>query len=141
MKHLNLDYGNKGIIFTLDVVVAVLIFILLLSLSGYYISKSQELREVNLMILRTGSDIITALDNNNILSTMDLNTIETDKDILLPNNTEMKIILECEDSSGGSSGYLETPEIIPNKFVGSGKRFFIRESNNNCIAQFFIWKT
>src|SRR3989344_2727009 len=139
-KFLNLHCGNRGIIFTLDTFVAVIVFVLLLGLSSYYIGLSQGLRDVDLQTIRTGSDILALLDHKNILETMNVDLIEINRDNVLPDLYDMKIKVDCKDSSGSSSGSIETSEeILEDKFIGSGKRVFIKDEDNYCIARFFIW--
>ena len=139
-KFLNLHCGNRGIIFTLDTFIAVIVFVLLLGLSSYYIGLSQGLRDVDLQTIRTGSDILALLDHKNILQTMNVDLIEINRDNVLPDLYDMKIKVDCKDSSGSSSGSIETSEeILEDKFIGSGKRVFIKDEDNYCIARFFIW--
>jgi len=141
MRYSNSHYGNKGMIFTLDVAVGVIIFVLLLGLSSYYISTSQELRDVDFKIIRTGSDVLAYLHHTSVLQTMDIDDIENSRDSILPSPYDLKIKIECEDSSGSSSGSVETSEIIPDdRFVSSGKRVFARDNDNYCLARFFIWR-
>ena len=116
-KFLNLHCGNRGIIFTLDAFIAVIVFVLLLGLSSYYIGLSQGLRDVDLQTIRTGSDILALLDHKNILQTMNVDLIEINRDNVLPDLYDMKIKADCKDSSGHSSGSIETSEVLSLEFI------------------------
>src|SRR3989344_2985366 len=132
----NSPYQNKkGIIFALDSAIAIIIVIIFLITASFYVNKEKSLPK--LQINRIGSDILAMLDNNNILSTLNQNTIEQQLSLLLPQSYEMKIRLTGEFSN------LQTNKTIPaNKFVGSGKRIIIIIQQNttyNGIAQYWVW--
>lgn len=130
--------GNKGVIFTLDMAFAVIIAVIILSFSTYYIIKSDEGILNKGQINRVGSDITALLDHLGILDS-------TNQDIIrlgIQNNKisfyHYRLKIECD-----SGPNLESGENLPsNGFIGSGQRVFVRNritTIDNCIAKYWVW--
>ncbi len=150
----NLHFGNKGIIFMLDAVIAVTVVLILITASYYYVIKSEEDITPNLQIVRTGSDIVTSLDNQDLLGPADLRiegkeleeiigekignfTLFLNYDLYITiESCEMKKTEECEAYSIGNT--------IPNdRFVATGKRYFTKIIDDKKfyygMIKYWIW--
>src|SRR3989338_11673397 len=79
----NLKWGNKGFIFTLDMIIAMTFTIIILILANYYV-RSTENPLTKLQMEKTGSDIAALLDNLGILDTLSDEEIEEDLEDILP---------------------------------------------------------
>ena len=89
-RNLSLWCGNKGFIFTLDVVVAfILLLILIASFSIYF----RESNSNELYLKRLGYDAVLMLDYNGSLKTLDENIILKDMQLFLPENYDMRILI------------------------------------------------
>ncbi len=129
----NSHYGNKGLIFTLDAAVAVIIVLVLLAGASVYISKSGETYLPRLQGTRTANDIITIMDYQNSFSNLDENSISTRIQELLPSNYNMKLYINS------TLGEIETSEELPkDKFISTGERVLVIE-DDYAIARFWIW--
>lgn len=123
-------------VFTLDATIATIIIIFALATTSFYVTKSTQQTLPDLQTLRTGSDILTSLDNRDILDSLDVGTIETEMNLLLPNIYNIRIEIACD--SGTS---LQTSQNIPNSgLVASGKRIFVVDATQDyCTARFWSW--
>ncbi len=63
----NLLFGNKGIVFSLDAVIAITIVLILLVYSSYYLSTSSKESVSQLQITRVGTDAIAMMDLDGLL--------------------------------------------------------------------------
>src|SRR3989344_1957593 len=115
-RNLSLWCGNKGFIFTLDVVVAfILLLILIASFSIYF----RESNSNELYLKRLGYDAVLMLDYNGSLKTLDENIILKDMQLFLPENYDMRILL-----NGMTIGSIPKGDTI------AGDRFFYINSSN-----------
>lgn len=131
-----LNFGNKGFVLTLDAALAVIVVTMLLFVAVFYVGKAED-KLSNLQIVRTGSDILTVLDNNGALASLDEDIILDDLNALLPPYYNMRIIFNGTFSQ--DSIIIETAsEIADDKFVGSGKRFLV-VNNGFATAEYWIW--
>jgi len=98
---------KKGYVFTLDAAFAISIIVALLLMTYGYSITSYASGADPVAIKRTASDIVSVLDYNNVLDTLDKNTIESELNQLLPPNLNMSMKLyvyetqytvECPDS-------------------------------------------
>ena len=128
-----LRYGNRGIIFSLDIALATTVVMILLVASTYQVAKSDEKSLTKLQLSRIGNDITAYLDHQGILDTLDLTAIESNLTSILTVNYDMRIRIE------GSSQTIETTATIPDdRFVASGERILII-NDNPAIARYWIW--
>ena len=136
MQSWNLHFGNKGIIFTLDAIAALFIVLTMLLVSAVYMYRTnQELP--NMETLRTGYDIITILDYNKTLETLDQNYIQSQMNFLLPSKYDMLINITSTDQNLTIGNNPPT-----DRFVASGKRFSVIANPNTATlvnVKFFIW--
>ncbi len=128
-----LHYGNKGIIFTLDMFVAITVFLSILVVSVFYISQSSQDRLSDLQLISLGSDTVAVMDYQGVLQTMDASQIKNIRDQLLPSAYDMRILVTIGNLSA------DTGNIPPSgSFIGSGKRYFVSSSNYG-EADYWIW--
>lgn len=126
-------YGNKGIIFSLDIALATTVVMILLVASTYQVTKSDEKSLTKLQLSRIGSDVIAYLDHQGVLDTLDLDAIDGNLTSILTVNYNMRIRLE------GSSQTIETTAVIPDdRFVASGERILII-NDAPAIVRYWIW--
>ena len=134
---LNLHSGNKGFIFSLDTVIAIMVVIIILIVSMFYITKAGDESVSKLQSLRIGSDVLALLDYRGTLDTLSVSDIEVDLNSMLPINYQMRIEANC---MGQDPIIVETTDIFPkDRFIGVGKRVFVTNSSKYCIADFRIW--
>lgn len=139
----NSHYGNKkGFVFTLDSLIAVVIsFIVLGAASGYVAKSTTSLADMQ--ISRTGSDIVTLLENTNSFDSLNFAAIESSLNQVLPEKYGLRINLQCSDSDLNEVADFIIGEDIPeNNFVSSGKRFFVIENSeiDYCMINYWVWK-
>lgn len=140
---LSLRCGSKrGIAFTLDSIIAVIVIFIVLGASSNYSSKSENALP-DVQISRTGSDIVTLLENTGSLDSLNPTSIQNDLDDVLPPAYGINITIICSDSDLNPTHNLGIGEVIPEKqFVGTGKRFFIVKDGNMdfCMVKYGVWK-
>lgn len=135
--------NKKGLVFTIDSLLAAIIFFMIISASSFYILKSEsEMSKVH--ISRVGSDVITLLENKGIFNGLDELAIENNLSDILPLNYKLNLNLTCEDKDLISSTTIVVGDEIPEKeFISSGRRFFVitdTSSINFCMVQYRIWQ-
>ena len=125
----NLRFRNKGVIFTLDMFLALLVVITIFVASSYYFSRSDNAL-YNLQLTKIGNDIITLLDYNGVLNIPNQEIIQDKFNELLPSNYEMLISFESNNGNDFSIGVMPTNT----DFIGSGERFFIK----NDLSDYYL---
>ena len=132
----NLKFGNKGIVFTLDITVALLIVITILIVSKFYIFKSVN-DLPNIETLRTGYDIVDIMNYDKTLQSLNANQIRNELNTLLPSKYDMLIKTTTNNQN------ISVGNPIPNdRFIGGGKIFSIMTNPNNdtyITTNFWIW--
>lgn len=128
-------YGNKGVIFTLDALVALIVFLIAFVVSTYYVSQASENKLAQIQMATYASDLLAVMDNNGTLQTLNSTLIENQKNELLPAAYDMRIILETSDSRSVDVGDI-APDGI---FVITGKRYLV-ENQNYVEASYLIWE-
>jgi hypothetical protein len=133
-------FGKKAFVFALDAAFAVLLVMLVLSITSYYVGKANIDPLPKLQMTRVGYDIVRLLDSNNSLDTLDESTIENDLSNLLPENYEMYIKI---------TGNFPQQRLTIGNFsqkkhdIGSGKWIFVVSNETDIeyfgTAQFWIW--
>ena len=144
MKSKKSEYSlaNKGFIFSLDAAIALIIVILMISFTNYYLNRAEDATLSDLQLVKTGNDVFKLMDEERILQDMALNG-ETDKDaesimsdlgfdtdIIIVNfemkisTTCYKIINEAEIQPMTPINFETNPEPPGDRFIGSGTRYF-----------------
>ena len=132
----SLSSGNKGFVFSFDIMMAVLIVMLILAAATFYATKATEDSLSNLQMTRTGSDILAVMDYDGVLKTLSTSSIEESLNELLPTNYNMRI--EIKGKTFGPVIVETTSETPQDRFVGSGKRMF-NVNADFYIARYWIW--
>lgn len=132
----SLSLENKGLIFSFDIMVAVLLVVVLLLAGTFYAAKSGEYSLSRLQMIRTGSDILAILDYDGTLKTLSMPTIEAGINELLPTSYHMRI--EIKGREYGPLIIETTPEAPKDRFIGSGERVFNKNAEYY-IARYWIW--
>lgn len=134
-------FGNNGIVFTLDAIMALIVVVIILTFANIYFFRLDKSNPSNLQIIRTGSDVMKMLDYNGSFLSYDANLINIDKKILLPKSYEMRIVV---NASNGRN--FDTSETIPSdRFVSSGSILMaINDQNlsnkiNPAVGRYWIW--
>lgn len=130
--------SKKGVVLSLDTSIAVIIVSIIIIISTTYITKSNNDYTSRMQLVKTGADIMTILDYNEVLNTMDSNKIASRMNQTLPVGYYMKVRIETNDSR-----IIETPGLIPDdRFIGTGRKLFAITNKTNtvyAIARFWIW--
>lgn len=129
---------KKGIIFGLDGIIAVMVVMLFIFYIGFSVLNHEELLPKT-QIVRNGYDVVTGLDYDDKLESLDIDIINDSMNYLLPDNLDMKINIITSEGVDIDIG--NAP--INNTFVGTGKRVFVvndtDQITDRCIARFWIW--
>ncbi len=129
---LNSHYGNKGIVFALDALVAIFLVVAVLLSSFLLITRSEAESYGLLQQMKLGNDLFASLDMNGKLDSLNKNTIITNIENILPNNFNYYFRLECENKI-----------IQTNRSVGGslmeGERIMITNNLDYCIARYSVW--
>ncbi|MBI4448045.1 hypothetical protein HY643_03625 [Candidatus Woesearchaeota archaeon] len=136
---MNSLFGNKGFVLSMDAAVAISIVIVVLVISSFYLSRSEDsLPKVQMM--KTGSDIIAVLDNEGFLQSSNATDIKGEINDLLPPAYNMRVSINGTFLS--QALIIETgTEPVGATFIGGGKRFFVitSPSPGYGIIKFWIW--
>lgn len=136
-KFLKLQFGNKAIIFTIDVLVGLIIAISFLTVSYLYLTKSTN-DLPNLSVLRTGDDIFSVMDYDNDLQTLDSSHIQDTTYDLLPDHYDIYVNITSSDGKIINFG----GNIPDDRFVASGKRYSVKINQNTTTyltSRYWMW--
>ena len=138
----NLRCGNKkGFILALDAGVAILIVLIFLAMSSYYVSKANDNHLTNLQMIRSGSDVISILDSGDVFETLTQTEISNQISAILPPSYEMR--LRVNGTFPGEILTVETTnETIGNQFAVSGERSLVmynETGNYYAIVKYWMW--
>ena len=128
--------ARKGIVLTIDSIIAITLVAIILITATNYVARSQEDVLPELQSVRTGYDILTLLDNTNSFEDMDMNKLKDNLDGLLTSTYDMKIKLILEN---GVENETLAQEMPLDRFIGTGERFFVTNDIKFGIARFWIW--
>ena len=160
MKHglerCNSSYGNKGVIFTLDVTIAIFIVIIALATTTFYLTRLNQQTISDLSTLRFGSDRLTIMNHQGSLGYISVDAMSNLLDLLRGSSPYgVRIEIKCDSGltwiiQGESSelGVAVARPVPPGKipesgFVGSGKRIIIRNRQpplDFCTARYWVWR-
>lgn len=128
-----LNYGSKGFVFTIDMIVAMVFAVLILVIANYSV-RTGESSFSKLQIEKTGSDIAALLDHKGILDSLNNEIILNDLNDLLPINYDMHINISTFNDVTLTIG-----NSLPNdKFIISGKRVFVVSTLNELTQELEI---
>lgn len=127
---------KKGFVFIIDIAVAMGIVFLILMVSLFYVTRTDTGSIANAQLVKTGYDVITVLDYMNSLQSFDKDTIQADLFQILPVSYHMRLQVK----GNTDLVIIETAQAMPNdRFIASGKRFFITDTGEPGVAMFWIW--
>ena len=143
---LNSACGNRdkrGFVFTLDSLIAMIILFVIIGISSSYVSRGES-ELYKLQLSRTGSDLLTLLENKEAFDSMNSASIGNEISNILPQNYHININLTCANETLTDYTTIIAGEEIPEKsFVASGRRFFVITNNDSadfCMTQYQIWQ-
>ncbi len=130
---LNFQFGNKGVIFLLDIVIALFIVLIILSISSFYLSRSEESPITKLQASRIANDIFAVLDYNGLLSEFDRNKIRNEIELMLPEGYSIDFKINCPNR------VFDSRQNKIDNYIFAGERIFKDNQLNNCIVRYWIW--
>ncbi len=141
--------GKKGFIFSLDALFAVVLLLLLFASLFLHYSKADN-QIVKTYLTRQGSDVVRALENNGVITGIDLDGLDE-----IPEDVEEVLDTLTSDNMRFNLTYSDVNleqkvslafggNASSNDFVGTGKRFFVAESEEEIVAfgviTYWTWK-
>lgn len=139
--------NSRGLVITMDIVIASFIVLSVLNYSNELINKSDTEQWSDYDMLTTGYDIIAMLYNTGKLQEMNKTELENEISNTLPENYEMRI--EIKSFENVSNRLISTrhitigPEKEDSELQTYGKRTFLKFSGNNVetynTVEFWIW--
>ncbi len=129
-----LQYGNRAVIFTLDMLVALTVFSIAFAVSLYYVSQTSEDKLTRAEMSSIASDILAVMDNNKTLQTLDSQMIQTQLEQLLPIAFQMRILIKTENNVTIDVGGI-APE---GRFIATGKRHIVTDTDYGEV-RYWIW--
>ncbi len=127
-------YGSKGVAFTIDVMVALTVFLLAIVVSLFQVSQAPENKIGQIQMSAAASDLMAALDNTGALQTFDESIIANKTKELLQPGYDMRIVIYTNETEGLEVGRLAPQE----EFTLSGVRYFASEDQKG-QARYWIW--
>ncbi len=123
---------KKGQIFSIDVVIgAFLVGIIILAV---IVNVGKKAAPESIQTEKIGYDIITVLDYEGVLASLDETSIQTRMSELLPSQYDIRLRLS------GNFNAIEVGSPIIQRFVASGKRAFVNATDDKYgIATFWVW--
>lgn len=133
------SFSKKGFVLTLDITIAVFVFILLITAAHRHVANAEANRISNVQMVAAASDIVAMLDYGGALQTLDKKKIESAMNDLLPQNCMMLLKIVTDDGT-----VLYIGDSVPGEqFTASGKRFFtIKDKNtikNYGYVSYWVW--
>lgn len=130
--------SKKGFIFTLDVALGIIISLMVIAVSVYFMTRGSESSLPQYQLLTTGSDIITVLDKQNVFDALNPSTIENQMGILLPSRYGMLIRIQGNFSQSG--GIIEAGDEIPLRVnTLTGRRIALIDPDTYIKITYFMW--
>jgi hypothetical protein len=114
-------------------IMALFIVGIVLSISIFFVLRSQEGNLSLLQQTKLANDIVTVLDYNKKFDSLNKNTIQDSIDSVLPNNYNMSFRMECP------TRIIQSSKIFPNKFISSGERVVVTDNLDYCVMRYWLW--
>lgn len=134
--------GKKAFVFTLDIAIASLVAILIMTAAHRNMANAEANRVSNAQMLSAAGDIAAVLDYRGVLQTMNAKQIESEMELIMPQNIDMRLKIVSDDDTILYAGGI-APE---GKFVGTGKRFFTikgsgssEEVEHYAYVSYWVW--
>ena len=131
--------GGKGMILTLDMVIATFLFIFLASTSLYYVSQtdSESLSSVNM--LRLTYDLMDALDRDGTLQSFDYAEIREGILSKRPVSYDYRLLIYQQGYQSPVVVVETSTEMNEQQFIGTGKYFFVSQNQTAGMVSFWVW--
>lgn len=85
---------EKGFVFSSDILFALSFVLVILALSSHFLLQSQESASADISMARLGRDIVSVLDREDVLDSMNASLIAARLDQLLPANLNMSMTID-----------------------------------------------
>lgn len=139
-KHyLNLRFGNKGFILSLDAAVAIFVVFIMIAISAFYIGRANEDPLPKLQMTRTGADIMAILDYEKTLESLDQDRVASEIKTLLPPNYQMRVVINGTFPAQVMTAETTTEPPGEQLIVGGKRSFVIRNESNEYFATANYW--
>ena len=133
-KHLlNLRFGNKGFIFTIDILIAIVMIAIIMFASTIFVLKQTGQNIKLLQIEKIGADTIAVLDYRGYFNALDKNSIETRARKILPKNYDISLKMECQNITILIGG-------LPQRSFPAGERIIVTRNLDYCYVKYWTWE-
>jgi len=133
-KLLNLQFGNKGYIFSLDICIALFIIVITLIVSLFLISRTNEDNLSLAQQTKLADDIVSVLDYNKKFDSLNKNTISSNINYVLPKNYDMRFRIECKNK------IIQNLINNTNNFIASSERVIVTDNLEFCKLRYWLWQ-
>ena len=132
-KLLNLQFGNKGYIVSLDICIALFIIVITLIVSLFLISRTNEDNLSLAQQTKLADDIVSVLDYNKKFDSLNKNTISSNINYVLPKNYDMRFRIECKNK------IIQNLINNTNNFIASSERVIVTDNLEFCKLRYWLW--
>lgn len=144
-RYLNLLCGkNKGYVFTVDALIAVVIAVMAIAASSVYVGMSSGEPVVGLQMSRTSYDILNIISYKGLWPSQAI--VETELSSLLPVNYAMVIKEQCDTAwNNFAKANTASFELPVKKEIITGERMVVKEDYpfpgelDYCRVRFYVW--
>ena len=134
IRLLNLHYGNRGFLLTLDMSIALFIVGIMLVSSLFFIAKTSKEEILLLQQSKIMHDVFAVMDYNKAVDSTSRENIKSNLNNLLPKNYKAGFRLECKNK------IIQDLNITPNSFISSGERIIVTDKLDYCIMRYWLWQ-
>lgn len=142
--------SKKGYVLTLDVTIGLIIVLGLLTMSAIILNNAQSGTFLELQQVRVANDVITVMDERDILQSYNSSLINTTLYQLLPYNFQMYMVIKHYRYDPSLPSFIYTNMTTvgqvtnqTNSFIGQGRRTFVKTSGvnitNYSTVDYNIW--
>ena len=132
-KFWNLHCGNKGYIFSIDIIVALFIVTIIFGVSLLFISRSNDDTTLLAQQSRFADDVVAVLSYEHKFDSLNKNTITNNINSVLPPNYKMSFRLECKNK------IIENFGSLPDNFISSGEKVIVTSNLDYCAMRYWLW--
>ncbi|MBI5391984.1 hypothetical protein HZB00_03190 [Candidatus Woesearchaeota archaeon] len=134
-QHWTLFSGNKGFVFTLDMVIAIFVLLFIATITAFNVSQANEDKLVNVQLTAYMNGALTILDEKGILQTGNSTLISNAFTPMIPAAYDFRLQIVYKQSPTVILGN----EIPKGTFIGTGKYYFASQTDLG-VAKFFVWR-
>ncbi|HIG93899.1 TPA: hypothetical protein HA234_06915 [Candidatus Woesearchaeota archaeon] len=129
---------KKGFILTLDLMLGLVIFFMVLFSVLFFVNRQNEFTLADYQLLRTGSDLVTILDNQKRSDDLNPLSLESNLQDLVPANYGLLLRIQGEFDEG--NGTIEVGDEIPlQKVILSGRRVALTDNEEYLLITYMVW--